>query len=118
MYKSCQITCLAAVYPLVLGSAVPWVSSGASVPPAVGFLLARPLAAADDVAGLALHVHVAEHLAPGAHLVLHAAGHALVVGGARVGVSLRYPLEVTGASVWETRFTFWPRVEINTDPRN
>ena len=97
---------MAAVYPLVLWSAVPRVSSGASVPPAVGLLLARPLATADDVAGLALHVHVAEHLAPGAHLVLHAARHALVVGGARVGVSLRYPLEITRASVWETRLTF------------
>ena len=64
---------MAAVYPLVLWSAVPRVSSGASVPPTVGLLLARPLAAADDVAGLALHVHVAEHLAPRAHLVLHAA---------------------------------------------
>ena len=99
------------VNPLVLGCAVPRVGGGASVPLAVGLLLTRPLAAADDVVGLALHVHVTEHLALGTHQVLHTPGHALVVGGARGGVSLGNPLHVTRAPVRETRLTFWPEVE-------
>ena len=108
---------MAAVYPLVLGCAVPRGRGGVRVPLAVCLLLARPLAAADDVAGLALHVHVTEHLAPGADLVLHAARHALVVGGARGGVSLRYPLQVTRAPVRETRLTFRSGVERNIEEK-